>query len=61
MDEGGVMVDPAMGHGKPIVASPRVLVEIVLGALGDGMTYQEVMAKYDLTREDILAALDYVP
>jgi uncharacterized protein (DUF433 family) len=23
------------------------------------MTYEEVMAEYDLTRQDILAALDY--
>jgi len=23
------------------------------------MTYEEVMAEYDLTKEDILAALDY--
>jgi uncharacterized protein (DUF433 family) len=61
MDEGGVMVDPAVGLGKPVIASPRVLVEVVLDALGGGMTYREVMAKYDLTREDILTALDYVP
>jgi uncharacterized protein (DUF433 family) len=60
MDEGGVVVDPAIGHGKPVVASTRVPVEIVLGALGDGMTYQEVMVGYNLTREDILAALEYV-
>ena len=61
MDEGGVAVDPAVGHGKPVIASPRMLVEDVLDAQGGGMTYREVMAEYDLTREDILTALEYVP
>jgi len=27
--------------------------------LAAGMTYEEVMAEYEITREDILAALDY--
>jgi uncharacterized protein (DUF433 family) len=59
MGEGRVIVDPAIRHGKPIIAGTRVPVQIVLGALAGGMTYEEVLAEYDLTQEDILAALEY--
>jgi uncharacterized protein (DUF433 family) len=34
-------------------------VDLILGKLAGGMTYEEVMVEYDLTREDILAALNY--
>ena len=31
----------------------------MLGKLAGGMTYEEVIAEYEITREDILAVLDY--
>jgi uncharacterized protein (DUF433 family) len=34
-------------------------VDLIIGKLAGGMTYEEVMSEYDLTKEDILAALDY--
>ena len=39
--------------------STRVLVDLILDKLAGGMTYEEVMAEYEITREDILAVLDY--
>lgn len=33
--------------------------ELIIGKLAGGMTYEEVMSEYDLSKEDILAALDY--
>ena len=59
MGEGRVIVDPRIRHGKPIIKGTRVPVQVVLGALAGGMTYEEVMEEYDLTREDIRAALKY--
>ena len=59
MGEGRVVVDPKIRHGKPIIKGTRVPVQVVLGGLAGGMTYEEVMEEYDLTREDILAALRY--
>ena len=59
MGEGQVIVDPRIRHGKPIIKGTRVPVRTVLGALAGGMTYEEVMGEYDLTRKDIAAALEY--
>ena len=45
--------------GKPVISGTRVPVDLIIGKLGGGMSYEEVMAEYQITREDILAALDY--
>ena len=42
-----------------MIKGTRVPVDLILGKLAGGMTYDEVMAEYDLAREDILAALEY--
>jgi uncharacterized protein (DUF433 family) len=36
-----------------------VPVEIVIGKLSGGMTYEEVADEYGITRDDVLAALSY--
>lgn len=54
-----ITVDPEVRFGKPVIAGTRVPVDLILGKLAGGMTYDEVMAEYEITREDILAALDY--
>ncbi len=33
--------------------------DLIIGKLGGGMTYDEIMAEYEITREDILAVLEY--
>ena len=45
--------------GKPVVKGTRVPAELVLGKLAGGMTYEEVIDEYDITKDDILAVLDY--
>ena len=54
-----IVVDPKVAFGKPIIEGTRVPVEIVIGKLGGGMTVEQVMEDYELTREDVLAALTY--
>ncbi|TAK53246.1 MAG: DUF433 domain-containing protein [Bacteroidetes bacterium] len=54
-----ISIDPNIRFGKPVITGTRVPIEIIVGNLAGGMTYEEVMAEYDLKREDILAALDY--
>jgi uncharacterized protein (DUF433 family) len=54
-----ISVQDKIRFGKPVIAGTRVPVELVLGKLAGGMAYEEVMAEYGITREDILAALDY--
>ena len=58
--ENRIVIDPAVCHGKPVVAGTRVPVTIVVGSLAGGMTMEEVMREYDLTADDIRAALRYV-
>ena len=54
-----ICVDEKVRSGKPVITSTRVLVDLILDKLAGGMTYEEVMAEYEITREDILAVLDY--
>lgn len=54
-----IVVDEKIAFGKPVIKGTRVPVELVIGQLAGGMTYEEVMRQYDLTKEDILAALNY--
>jgi uncharacterized protein (DUF433 family) len=54
-----IVVDEQVRFGKPVIKGTRVPVELVVGKLAGGMTFEEVMREYDLTKRDILAALDY--
>lgn len=54
-----IIVDEKIRFGKPVIKGTRVPVELVVGKLAGGMTFEEVMREYDLTQQDILAALNY--
>jgi len=54
-----ITADKDVRFGKPVVRGTRVPVDLILGKLAGGMSYEEVMSEYVLAREDILAALDY--
>ena len=54
-----ISVDKHVAFGKPVIKGTRVPVELVVGKLAGGMSFEEVMKEYDLTREDILSALNY--
>ena len=36
------MVDPKIMHGKPVIKGTRVPVEVILGSLISGMSYEEI-------------------
>ncbi|MDI6760696.1 MAG: DUF433 domain-containing protein [Candidatus Brocadiaceae bacterium] len=55
----GITIDEKVRFGRPVIKGTRVPVDLVLGKLAGGMTYEEVMSEYELSKEDILAALDY--
>ncbi len=55
----GITVDKAVRFGRPVIRGTRVPVELVLGKLAGGMSYDELCAEYEITRENVLAALDY--
>jgi uncharacterized protein (DUF433 family) len=54
-----ISVDEKVRFGKPVISGTRVPVDLVIGKLAGGMTYEEVAAEYEITLEDILAVLDY--
>jgi uncharacterized protein (DUF433 family) len=54
-----IVVDEKIRTGRPVVKGTRVPIDLILGKLAGGMTYDQVTEEYDLTREDILAVLDY--
>lgn len=45
--------------GKPVLKGTRIPVTLVVEELAGGLTFEELMAEYDLTREQINAALKY--
>ncbi len=52
-------MDPAVCHGKPVIEGTRVLVSIVLGALAGGDSRSVVAEDYQLTEDQISAALQF--
>ena len=55
-----IVIDPAICHGKPVLRGTRVPVTLVVGSLAGGMSFEEIQREYDLTAEDIRAALKFV-
>ena len=52
-----ITIDPAICHSKPVIRGTRTPVSIVVGSLAGGMTFEEVQREYDLSIEDMRAAL----
>ncbi|MBI4674238.1 MAG: DUF433 domain-containing protein [Chloroflexi bacterium] len=57
--EDRISIDPKIQHGKPVIRGTRVPVARVVGGLAGGMSYEEIMREYEISREDILAALQF--
>ena len=54
-----IISDQKIMHGKPVIKGTRVPVDVILGSLIAGMSYEEITKEYGVTREDILAAIEY--
>lgn len=54
-----IVIDDKIHFGKPVIKGTRVPVELVIGKLAGGMTFEEVQREYRISRNDLLAALDY--
>ncbi len=55
----GITMDPSVRFGKPCVAGTRVDVATVVGAVGVGESVAAVQEAYQLSREQVLAAVRY--
>lgn len=55
-----IVRDPKICHGQAVVRGTRIMVSIILDALADGMSEEEILAEYPtLTTEGIRAAAAY--
>jgi uncharacterized protein (DUF433 family) len=55
-----ITMNPEVLVGKPCIKGTRISVELVVGMLAHGATYEEILQDYGhITREDILACLAY--
>ena len=55
----GITADPAVAFGKPVIAGTRIPAALVLGQLAGGVGEKEICEQYDLTPEQVRAALRY--
>jgi uncharacterized protein (DUF433 family) len=60
MSETLIQSDPSIMMGKPVVVGTRITVELILEKLAAGETVDQILEAHDrLTREGVLAALDF--
>jgi len=55
----GVISDPEIMGGKPVIKGRRIPVALIIGKLAGGMSREELLDEYDLTDEQVRAALNY--
>jgi len=55
-----ITADPQVLVGKPVIKGTRISVELILGWLANGWTFEMILESYPhITRDDILAALAF--
>jgi uncharacterized protein (DUF433 family) len=54
-----IVIDPEVQHGKPVIRGSRLPVARILGGLAGGMSFEDLQREYDVTAEDIRAAIRY--
>ena len=60
MNHSLIVSDPAVMMGKPVVAGTRITVDLILEKMACGETIEQILDAHPrLTRESVLAALDY--
>ncbi|HZL35554.1 MAG TPA: DUF433 domain-containing protein [Tepidisphaeraceae bacterium] len=54
-----IVIDPEICHGKPVISNTRTPVSVVLDHLAGGDSFDTLRREYDLTDEDIRAAIAF--
>ena len=53
-------INPKIMMGKPVIKGTRIPVYVILNLLAEGYDFEKIQKEYpDLTRQDILAVLEY--
>ncbi len=54
-----IEIDPEIQHGRPVIKGTRVPVVRILGCIAERMTVEETAAEYNVSVEDVLAAIAF--
>ena len=54
-----IVVDPKVMAGKPVIKGTRITVDMILELLATGMKPEEIAEDYNISLDDIRAALLY--
>lgn len=54
-----ILIDPNVCHGKPVIRGTRMPIALIIGSLASGMDFEQIQREYDLTADDIRAALRF--
>lgn len=57
----GIVQDPAINSGRPIIEGTRVFVDRIIGHLESSMSTTEICQEYDLTLEQVKAVKQLSP
>ena len=57
--ESRITIDPNVMGGKPVIKGRRLALQYIVGALAAGDSVEEVCRTYEITEEDVRAALAY--
>lgn len=55
----GIVSDPSIHFGKPVIKGTRVPVEIVVSHIASGISVKDVAKEYQITEQDVYNALNY--
>jgi uncharacterized protein (DUF433 family) len=56
----GIIRDPRIMMGKPVIKGTHITVELILTRLGEGRSVDDILAEYPhLTRKQVTAAIEY--
>ncbi len=55
----GIVIDPSIRSGRPVIRGTRVPVDMVVGRVAAGMSIPAVAEEYGITEKDVYNALGY--
>jgi uncharacterized protein (DUF433 family) len=55
----GIVIDPAIRSGHPVIRGTRVPIDMLVGRVAAGMAIQAVADEYGITEKDVYNALRY--
>jgi len=59
MSMGYIEVNPEICNGKPVIKGTRITVKLILDLIANGWSIKEIMEEYDLSEEQVKAAIKY--